>query len=335
MDIKIKGYKNLLDFDYKIEDNKLNFLFGMSGSGKSSISHALLSDKPNENITFGYNGEQIAVIDNNKEDVNNICIYNWDQKNVIFNSQNIEPFSEVMISEKDEYFKANMSIENQIKQLNAALSNTNGEYLKYSELLKDLGAKKITKSLKLPKTCSLEKVISVVSRTKNSKLYKSINEMKDGKFKWILDGMNFIDEGKCPFCSKKINKIYNSKLNKMKEFDSKSVGEIKREYPKIENILGVSLNNELKSLKELERIIIDYSIACATYEKIKAQMDSVFEDEYNANSFVAVDLTPNLKSVFPSVYNEYRKIINKHEKLVKSIELSRKNTDLLKGKPQQ
>ena len=41
MQITISNYNNIRNLDYEIEDSKINFLFGISGCGKSSIAKAL------------------------------------------------------------------------------------------------------------------------------------------------------------------------------------------------------------------------------------------------------------------------------------------------------
>lgn len=41
MKINIKNYKNIENLTLDIEDNKINHIFGISGSGKSSIAQAL------------------------------------------------------------------------------------------------------------------------------------------------------------------------------------------------------------------------------------------------------------------------------------------------------
>lgn len=51
MKIKISGYKNIENLEMYIDDYKINMLFGMSGSGKSSIAEALQKKDLEENCT--------------------------------------------------------------------------------------------------------------------------------------------------------------------------------------------------------------------------------------------------------------------------------------------
>lgn len=62
MNITIENFKNLKQLNYTIDDNKINFLFGMSGSGKSSILSALADDVPNNYRKFGLSSSDIMQI---------------------------------------------------------------------------------------------------------------------------------------------------------------------------------------------------------------------------------------------------------------------------------
>ena len=61
MNITIENFKNLKQLNYTIDDNKINFLFGMSGFGKSSILSALADDVPNNNRKFGLSSSDIDI----------------------------------------------------------------------------------------------------------------------------------------------------------------------------------------------------------------------------------------------------------------------------------
>ncbi|MBQ6216213.1 MAG: hypothetical protein IJK53_02410 [Erysipelotrichaceae bacterium] len=75
MKIKISGYKNIESLEMYIDDYKINMLFGMSGSGKSSIAEALQKKDLEENCTLGKNIKQEILI-NGEENSSNVLIYN-------------------------------------------------------------------------------------------------------------------------------------------------------------------------------------------------------------------------------------------------------------------
>ena len=55
MRISIKGYKNIENLDYEVEDNKINVVIGISGSGKSAIAEALTHQNFSFNKKINYN----------------------------------------------------------------------------------------------------------------------------------------------------------------------------------------------------------------------------------------------------------------------------------------
>lgn len=52
MNIKINNYKNLQSLNLDICENKINYIFGISGSGKSSIGDALKKNYTDEQKMF-------------------------------------------------------------------------------------------------------------------------------------------------------------------------------------------------------------------------------------------------------------------------------------------
>ena len=44
MEIKLHNYKNIDELNVDFLDNKINFVYGLSGSGKSSICEAIIDD---------------------------------------------------------------------------------------------------------------------------------------------------------------------------------------------------------------------------------------------------------------------------------------------------
>ena len=62
MKINIENYKNIGLLDYEISDKKVNFLFGISGAGKSSICNSIVEENINLNKQFGNDNEPKVLI---------------------------------------------------------------------------------------------------------------------------------------------------------------------------------------------------------------------------------------------------------------------------------
>lgn len=92
MHIKIKNYKNLKEINYHIEENKLNFLFGLCGSGKSSIIDALIAETTENDRTFSSlkDDNQIVEIDNKKVSPTEIHVFNVSKANIILNNTTLK-----------------------------------------------------------------------------------------------------------------------------------------------------------------------------------------------------------------------------------------------------
>lgn len=61
MELIIKNYKNIDELDLKLDERKINFIYGMSGSGKSSIAGAM-NGEINENVvSYGKNIDDTLV----------------------------------------------------------------------------------------------------------------------------------------------------------------------------------------------------------------------------------------------------------------------------------
>ena len=61
MDLKIKNYKNIEELNLKLDERKINFVYGMSGSGKSSIAIALSGELGENVVSYGKKIEDTLV----------------------------------------------------------------------------------------------------------------------------------------------------------------------------------------------------------------------------------------------------------------------------------
>ncbi len=84
MKLEIKGYKNIQDLSYEFQDNKVNFLFGISGSGKSSIPEALTDTNPIDNLTFGFTSSQVVLINGQTPEKFSVKCFKSDSPELFF-----------------------------------------------------------------------------------------------------------------------------------------------------------------------------------------------------------------------------------------------------------
>lgn len=242
MKISISNYNNIDTFNYEIIDNKINFLFAISGSGKSSIARALSTEileinrnveSSNDNIIVKVNGndvkkEDYKVFDN--EYVNGILI-NRTNKNDVYS---------IIIGDKGEIDECRKLYLDSIKSLNNCKDLVYGRLNHINDLYKSLSIR-FNNNNKLYKNCKLIKFEENIKQVNNysvakSKTVKEIN--------WINEGVNtdYFINNKCPFCNRKISSRKKQQLLNLSKFDAKDF-EIINENTLIFDKLNIKMPN--------------------------------------------------------------------------------------------
>lgn len=284
MEIQIDNFKNIQKLNIELDDSKLNFIYGISGSGKSSISKALIvsSDEIQSYKTFGSDNDAIVNIIGKKD----FKVFDDEAVKEYIITKSGKGVYDVFFGENDKLRKLKeglqefltssdvIDIRNVIQKHRESLSNLNLE----------LGLSK-TPSGSLSKK-GVYKVLS------DSQDYTVVHDELSVKQKsWMKEGRDFLVDNKCPFCFQNMtqdimNKIMeiihelpdecqtiikaNEKLkqlginidlnniyNKQVQDDLKKVIDkeykIEKELSAIEEVFNISLNND-KSLEKKTKI---------------------------------------------------------------------------------
>lgn len=335
MDICIKNYKNLKDLCYSISNNKINFLFGLSGSGKSSVLGALCADDIAEGKTFGSRESdvQIAEIDGNAVSPTEMHVFDTSKVQFIYSDYDIEPISEVIISDPTEHDAIHKKLEDKLEDLNIVLAGERSIYEEINKFLQDLKIKKLTKTNAIPATSIYSKALTNLKSLSAKKMFSNVCSMDDTYVKWIADGIDFIQDKKCPFCLKKMSKSRISKNGKFKNFDSNNIANLKKELNAHAALFADTISFQYSKLKNMEKEIISYARAAETYYRISEQIHSTFDLDYESKSFKMVDLNPDFSKYFPNTCREYKKLCKNLPKLKDAIEQTHIDTDnFLKNK---
>ena len=104
MKINISNYKNIEELKLEIEDNKVNHIFGISGSGKSSIAKALSSQVTDDDVKVGKKIEECIIkVDDKEVNCSNFSIFDLESsKNIIFNNGQDENIYEILFSDNND-----------------------------------------------------------------------------------------------------------------------------------------------------------------------------------------------------------------------------------------
>lgn len=335
MKIEIKNFKNLTNLEYSILDNKINFLFGMSGAGKSSILEALAGDNPTSLKTFGsLESDRVEIrVDGKIISPSDTHVFDIGKMNFILESPDVENFKEIIVSNPKEHKRIHDALEKKLKKVNDAIKDEITIYENYGALLDGLKAKKLTKDGKLPNTSPFAKTITKLKAAKDKRIFKSVASIDAKAFEWILKGIGFIKKDCCPFCDKKMSKKKVKQLHKMAEFDSKAVGSIKEQISTHSAIFGAITSFEYNEMKKIEKQIIEYAKSIGMFDSILSQIHDAFELDFDCLKFVSITLDNGFKKMFPKTYKAYNSLCSDIPSLQDAIKNTQQETDtFLKGK---
>lgn len=335
MNILIENFKNLKKLNYTIDDNKINFLFGMSGSGKSSILDALASDAPQNCRKFGSSSSEILRIEVDGDAISptDTHVFNIEKMSFILNQTDVEQFKEVILINNSEHEAIHKDLEDKISNLSNAIKTEMPIYEKYGSFLDSLKARKLTKSKTIPSTSPFSKVMTKIRALKKTKVFEEITSMDNKLFDWQMKGIPFINNNICPFCDKKMSKKRVASLNKMNQFDSKAIGGIKDSMNENVEIMATSLSYDYKTMKTIEKQIIQYSLAIKSFDEIVNQFHNAFEEGFDYKTIIKLNLSKEFKTMFPLTFSEYERVFKNIRSLKNCIKKTQEKTEtFLKGK---
>lgn len=334
MEISIENYNNIKKIDYTVIENKINFIFGISGCGKSSIAYALTSDdysnhvpyeQPNLTPRVQINGVQV-VCDYYKmfdfEYMRNILI-NKTQKKDVYNiivgdSGNIDAIRKdylIMIKElidkKDFIYSLVGKINTLEKDLKIAYKQ-DGTY---------------------KSTCLIKKLTTNLD-DKDVNYLKNKN-LTSAQIKWFSDGikMDLYKQDKCPFCNKKLSVYRKEQINKMIIFDSKTYEKINAKS-NIFTELKIKEPNWIKK-KEVNlfnKQIADYHNLLPELQNIVRYIVLAEKSDISVEDLQPLRISKEMKYYCPSIADTIAEFNKKYGIIKKKIGEIKKKTDKLLSK---
>lgn len=167
MNVNLKNYRNINELNLELDEGKVNFIYGMSGSGKSSIAKALLGEIGENNIPYGKTSKDVFIKLNpiiNKEDCS-IFDENTQKQLLINRDENNNMFS-IIFAEKSELDE----IENDISTLLSRINSKRESLLRYvsnvEKMIKKINHRSMSKKGKFSSSSSIEKIKSEIINPK-------------------------------------------------------------------------------------------------------------------------------------------------------------------------
>ena len=299
MKIEIKNYKNIKDLELNIDDHKINYIFGISGSGKSSIGQAITKEVVEEDIMIGKEFKDVSIlVDGKNTDTLNVNIFNENtMKNLILDESAGESIYRIMFSNGEKIF----DLQDKFKELTKGLSehlNALWAYVgKIDTLNKNFGGR-VSKTGKLYATAKIEKYKKEFK--KNEKYISKIRENGNRYLKWMTEGTKFERYTKsiCPFCDEKLVQLKKEEIDEITEHvpdnfsvlyeDDSILEELKIPKPDYSTKDGIEIfEEEIVKKVNLKEEILHIIDLINAYQKIDQQftVESIKTTDYFNKTF--------------------------------------------------
>lgn len=223
MKISIQNFNNIKTLDYTVIENKINFIFGISGCGKSSIAYALTRDDYSNHAPYEHPDlSPVVLIDGKTVNFDYFKMFDYEyMRNILIDKTKKNDVYNIIIGDSGNID----AIKNDYLILIKELINK-------KDLIYNLVGKITTleKDLKIAykqdgtysKSCLINKLtINIDQKEVN---YLKSKNLTSAQIKWFSDGtkMDSYEKDKCPFCNKKLSSSKKEQINRMLVFDSKT-----------------------------------------------------------------------------------------------------------------
>lgn len=298
MKIEISNYNNIPNLIYEPQDNKINFIFGISGAGKSSIATALCNSDYTTHVKVGEKLNNVKVLLNGQP-VDSQNIFKFDIsyiENILINKIPNNDVYKVIYANEDKIKQARENYKNAISFLDEIKD----------EVVTQLNSINILKNnLKLNfKTNGELTASSPISKVaKNASSIISCNySTKD--IKWINTGVSMPDYSKhiCPFCKQNIDNQTKINIEKVLKIDKSSYEKVINETPYFD-ALSIQLPNwdSADSIKlftdKLKSALNAGNDLNILYQTIQANQSL----DFDIDAVKTLAISNDLKQLFPNI----------------------------------
>lgn len=330
MQITISNYNNIRNLDYEIEDSKINFLFGISGCGKSSIAKALTKKSSEDNIP--YNTENIPFVEVNQGGItfNEYEMFDLDyMKRVLIEKQDGTDIYHIMIGNNGELNALKEEYNKYIESLLMQRENIFNIKGKIDTLINDLKIS-YTRSNDYRNGCIIKKITKNLDENKLN--YLKSKNYSNKQVKWFSDGKNTdsYKNGKCPFCNKKLSDYRKSIIDKITIIDAKSFEKINAQNA-IFNLLNIKEPNWMKK-KEVDKFnkqIRMYYDLLPQFEILTQYINVASKTNIFLDKLEKITVTKEMRILYPEIAKEMDNFNNKYSNIRKKLGKIKSETDKL------
>ncbi len=305
MKLKVKNYKNICNLDLNIDENKINYIFGISGSGKSSIVSAVIGDKSDKNISYGHKAQDMELVLSPTINSDECLIFNeYTHQKLILDKNNNEEVYSIL-------FENDNSLEVIRTEIVALLSNINSkrqELFNYvqnvEQMIKVINKRKLPTSKKFSSSSSLEKLKTEIENPKYKTYSHFIHEHGLDYVQWIEEGTKFgeFKLGKCPFCVRKMTEYRAEKISDIVNIKPEQY-RIISDSQEVLNKIGIDVPNfsYKREIKKLEKSLYEAIKNKDIIEDLYSMVDSYNLDSLDIGGIHKISFSKSLCDIFPDV----------------------------------
>lgn len=335
MKIHIENYKNINKLDLLTENSKLNFFYGICGSGKSSLVGALTKECKFEDVTVGKNIEDVVIsVDGNSPDPNSYQLFDEQTvSNVIIKDSEDGNYYNIFVGNEHEVIQLENKYNETISILLSCLDNIK-IYKDNIDKLFSIFGKPGTKGKLTPK--SKVNLLSKQISESNVSHKKIIKEKGLDYVNWKIKGMSIDDNfgnHLCPFCYQSINDELYKEIELFKTMTPKDFEVI---FKGSDALKDLKIQNpdyyNPESLDTFKLEIEKHKIIQEDLNKIIAFCNFPKFQMYNDVQLNKLEVSELVYDIFPELEGIINEINQNIEELIKlNKEMRGKTKTLVKG----
>jgi len=305
MDIQINNFKNITDLTLQIDDNKVNFLFGISGSGKSSVCDAIMKKDIDSNLKIGKKIEELKVLVNGKEPtVEEFEVFSMDSiKDYVINDLPNKKGYEIIVQDDSKIREIQNNYRQSIEQLSENIGSVYELKRDLNELKSKIGGKLTTKK-ELPANAKIFAVGQELEKITNKTIYEALKSNGTSYVDWIKKGTELpsFKEKICPFCEKEMD---DSIISRHLEMAGLTVSNLKHIFDTTEIFGKLRLNEPDWFNKE---VTSSFAIKIREILKMEESLDKIISlvsftnsVEVNPSDLLEVSVDDSIYKFLPSL----------------------------------
>lgn len=221
MHLRIKNFRNIASLNYGIEDGKVNFLYGVSGAGKSSIVRGIseaIDEDLDVRIGITQSETTEVLIDGEAGPIGSVTVFSDEKQRVLFSSQADGGFYDVFVGNESELKRLQEEYRSALSVLRSRLGHLQQIRATVASLAAVVGKARdkggFTKASKMGKA-----FVSLDAADESTREYIERRRLPEAD--WIQKGFAigaYYKEGICPFCEQRLSgSPYQVELSNLSE----------------------------------------------------------------------------------------------------------------------